>query len=385
MTHKHIHIDSTLPLVRQADKGHNRWHPDIAPAVRVASGSSVEMETLDGLDGQIKPGTTAADLASIEMGRVHPLTGPVHVEGAEPGDLLAVKIEQIVPANRGFTMIMPGFGFLRDLFTTPFLVHWEMANGFAVSPQLPGVRIPGAPFMGVMGVAPSHELLQRIVAREAELLGRGGMVMPPDAAGAVPTADAIAGKAIRTIAPHETGGNFDIKSLTAGATLYLPVQVPGALFSVGDAHFAQGDGESCGTAVETRATFVARFDVLKGEATRRRQRDPSYELPGHAHHNAPGVHGAFGVTPSMGYYATTGLSLRGDGRAESEDITLAARNALVNMIDYIAQAYSFTREQAYCLASVAVDLRISQVVDVPNMTVSAVLPLDIFDRHSTLV
>jgi formamidase len=277
---------------------------------------------------------------------------------------------------------MPGFGFLRDLFTTPFLVHWEMANGFAVSPQLPGVRIPGAPFMGVMGVAPSHELLQRIVAREANLVARGGMVMPPDAAGAVPTAEPIASRAFRTIAPHETGGNFDIKSLTAGATLYLPVQVPGALFSVGDAHFAQGDGESCGTAVETSATFVARFDVLKGEATRRRQRDPSYELPGHAHHNAPGVHGAFGVTPSRGYYATTGMSLRSDGRAESEDITLAARNALINMIDYIADARSFTREQAYCLASVAVDLRISQVVDVPNMTVSAVLPLDIFERQT---
>ena len=242
MAHNHIHIDPALPLVRQADKGHNRWHPDLAPAVRIASGSSVEMETLDGLDGQIKPGTTAADLAGIEMGRVHPLTGPVHVEGAEPGDLLAVKIEQIIPASRGFTMIMPGFGFLRDLFTTPFLVHWEMANGFAVSPQLPGVRIPGAPFMGVMGVAPSHELLQRIVAREANLLARGGMVMPPDAAGAVPTTEPIASRAFRTIAPHETGGNFDIKSLTAGATLYLPVQVPGALFSVGDAHFAQGDG-----------------------------------------------------------------------------------------------------------------------------------------------
>ena len=244
MAHDHIHIDPALPLVRQADKGHNRWHPDLAPAVRIASGSSVEMETLDGLDGQIKPGTTAADLAGIEMGRVHPLTGPVYVDGAAPGDLLAVKIEQIVPANRGFTMIMPGFGFLRDLFTTPFLVHWEMANGFAVSQQLPGVRIPGAPFMGVMGVAPSHELLKRIVAREAELAGRGGMVMPPDAASAVPTAEPIASQAFRTIAPHETGGNFDIKSLTAGATLYLPVQVPGALFSVGDAHFAQGDGES---------------------------------------------------------------------------------------------------------------------------------------------
>lgn len=380
MAHDHIHIDPALPLVRQADKGHNRWHPDIEPAVRIASGSSVEMETLDGLDGQITARTTAADLAGVEMGRIHPLTGPVHVEGAEPGDLLAVKIEQIVPSNRGFTFIMPGFGFLRDLFATPFLVHWEMAEGYARSEQLPGVRIPGAPFMGVMGVAPSHELLQRIVAREADLLGRGGMVMPPDAAGAVPTTEGIASKAIRTIAPHETGGNFDIKSLTSGATLYLPVQVPGALFSVGDAHFAQGDGESCGTAVETSATFVARFDVLKGEATRRGQRDPSYALPGHVHHGMPGAHGAYGVTPSRGYYATTGMSLRADGGAESENLTLAARNALINMIDYIADAYSFTREQAYCLASVAVDLRISQVVDVPNMTVSAVLPLDIFDR-----
>ena len=111
------------------------------------------------------------------------------------------------------------------------------------------------------------------------------------------------------------------------------MQVPGALFSVGDAHFAQGDGESCGTAVETRATFVARFDVLKGEATRQRQRDPSYALPGHAHHGAPGVHGAHGVAASKGYYATTGMSLRSDGRAESEDVTLAARNALINMID----------------------------------------------------
>ena len=128
------------------------------------------------------------------MGRVHPLTGPVHVDGAEPGDLLAVKIEQIIPASRGYTMISPGFGFLRDLFATRFLVHWEMANGFAVSPQLPGVRIPGAPFMGVMGVAPSRELLERIVAREADLAARGGMVMPPDATGAVPTAAGIASR-----------------------------------------------------------------------------------------------------------------------------------------------------------------------------------------------
>jgi len=337
--------------------------------------------TRDAFDHSLDRNSTAADVVALNLNLVHPLTGPLYVRGAKAGDVLAVTLLDVEPDDFGYTIVVPGFGFLRDLFTMPFLVHWEMANGFAVSPQLPGVRIPGAPFMGVMGVAPSHELLERIVARETDLAARGGMVMPPDAVGAVPTADGIARHAIRTIAPHETGGNFDIKSLTAGATLYLPVQVPGALFSVGDAHFAQGDGESCGTAVETSATFVARFDVLKGEATRRRQRDPSYALPGHAHHGAPGVHGAYGVTPSRGYYATTGMSVRSDGRAESEDITLAARNALINMIDYIADAYSMTREQAYCLASVAVDLRISQVVDVPNMTVSAVLPLDIFDRQ----
>jgi formamidase len=369
--HKHIHVDPKLPLAKQADRGHNRWHPDVAPVVRIASGSTVEMDTIDSLDGQVTPRTTPADLASLEGGRIHPMTGPVHVDGAEPGDLLAVKIEQIIPANSGFTVIMPGFGFLRDLFTTPFVVHWEMANGFATSEQLPGVRIPGAPFMGVMGVAPSHELLQKIVAREAELLARGGRVSPPNPVGAVPATAGIASKALRTIAPHETGGNFDIKALVAGTTLYLPVQVPGALFSVGDAHFAQGDGESCGTAVETSATFVARFEVMKGEALRRGQHDPSYAVPAHAHNDIA----------SKGYYATTGMSVRNDGRAESEDLTLSARNALINMIDYIADAYSFTREQAYCLASVAVDLRVSQVVDLPNMTASAVLPLDIFDRR----
>ena len=178
--HKHIHVDRKLPLAKQPDRGHNRWHPDVAPVVRIASGSTVEMDTIDGLDGQVTPRTTPADLASLETGRAHPMTGPVHVDGAEPGDLLAVKIEQIIPANTGFTVIMPGFGFLRDLFTTPFVVHWQMANGFATSEQLPGVRIPGAPFMGVMGVAPSHELLQKIAAREAELLARGGRVRPPD-------------------------------------------------------------------------------------------------------------------------------------------------------------------------------------------------------------
>jgi len=187
----------------------------------------------------------------------------------------------------------------------------------------------------------------------------------------VPADPAIASTAVRTIAPHETGGNVDIKQLTAGATLYLPVYQKGALFSVGDAHFAQGDGESCGTAVETSATFVAKFEVLKGEAQRRRQQDPSFEHPGYF------------TAPEMGvprrFYATTGIPVSRDGlRNESEDLSMAAKNALLNMIDYLVDTRGFSRLQAYCLTSVAVDLKVSQVVDVPNLIVSAVLPLDIF-------
>jgi formamidase len=368
MNRPHIHLDRNIPLAAQAGKGHNRWHPDIEPAVRVAAGSSVEMETLDAVDGQVRPGCNAEDLA-VDLNRAHPLTGPVYVEGAQPGDLLAVKIEQITTADHGFTFILPGFGYLRDLFLKPFIVHWELSQGFAHSEQLPGVRIPGAPFMGVMGVAPSHDLMDRIVAREAELISRGGIALPPDAASAVPAQEPIASTALRTIPPRENGGNFDIRQLVAGSTLYLPVYVPGALFSAGDTHFAQGDGETCGTAVETSSTFVAKFDILKGEARRRNQVEPSFECTRPA------------SDKPRRYYGTTGCSIRKDGRNESEDLNVSARNALLNMIDYITDAYSFNREQAYALTSVAVNLRISQVVDVPNPVVSAFLPLDIFDRH----
>ncbi|MBZ5601291.1 MAG: acetamidase/formamidase family protein [Acidobacteriia bacterium] len=360
-----IRIDRHLPLASQPDKGHNRWHPDIPPAVRIPAGSFVELETLDAVDGQIKPGTTASDL-SVDLNRAHPLTGPVYVDGAEPGDLLAVHIEKIVTAGSAFTAILPGFGYLRDLFLTPFLVHWDLAGGYATSKDLPGVRIAGAPFMGVMGVAPSHELMQRIVNREAELASRGGFVLPPDPAAAVPADAAIAKQALRTIAPHENGGNFDIKQLVAGSTLYLPVYVRGALFSVGDTHFAQGDGETCGTAIETSSTFVAKLELLKGEAKRRNQIDPSFA------HTAQ-------ASPERRFYATTGFCARKDGRNESEDLNVACRNALLNMIDYIADSRGYSRQQAYALSSVAVNLRVSQVVDVPNLVVSAFLPLDIFE------
>lgn len=365
-----IRIDRSKPLRDEPHAGHNRWHPDIPPALRVDPDDTVVLETRDALDGAITPQTSAADLHRVDLDLVHPLTGPVFINGAEPGDLLEVHILDIAPQPFGFTVIVPGFGFLRDYFPTPFLVKWSIDGSAAVSPDLPGVRIPAGPFMGVMGVAPSRELRQRLVVREDELLRRGGAVLPPSAQGAVPATEPIASEGLRTIPPRETGGNFDIKQLTAGTTLLLPVYVPGALFSSGDSHFAQGDGESCGTAVEMGATLTVRFGLRQGVAAQRQIRRPQYER--HDYFADP----RFAVPRR--FFATTGMPITGDDRNESEDVTLAAKDALLNMIDYLVTERGYSREQAYVLTSVAVDLRISELVDVPNVVVSAFLPLDIF-------
>jgi formamidase len=221
--------------------------------------------------------------------------------------------------------------------------------------------------MGVLGVAPSRQLRETMRAREAELAGRGGVALPPDPAGAVPSAPEIAAHALRTIPPRENAGNLDVKQLTAGTTLLIPVFTPGALFSVGDAHFAQGDGEACGTAIEMSATFTAQLSVKKGAAAKRGIRSVQYFREG-----------AGGIPAVDRYYATTGMCIRGEGANEALDTTLAARNALIDMIDYLVDERGFTRQQAYAICSVAVDLKISELVDVPNVLVSAVLPLDIF-------
>jgi len=366
----YLAIDRSKRLADEPATGHNRWHPDIPPVAEVEPGQVVGIETRDAFDGQFMPETRKADVARCDLNLVHPLTGPVYVKGAEPGDLLEVRVHEVAPEPFGFTVQVPGFGFLRDMFTEPYIIHWDIAAGFATSVDLPGVRIPGAPFMGVIGNAPSHELLEAINRREARLQDEGGMVLLPEAAGAVPGAAGIAGKAVRTIAPHETGGNVDIKQLTAGTTIRLPVSAEGALFSVGDAHFAQGDNESCGTAVEMAATFYGSFNVLKGAARERGIRDLQFYREDDF--TAPAM-----AAPRR-FFATTGQCRTHDGEARSEDTTLAARNALLNMIEYLVVERGYTDQQAYAICSVAVDLRISEVVDVPNFLVSAFLPLDIF-------
>jgi len=184
---KSVEIDRSKHLKDEPSTGHNRFHPDIEPIVSVDEGEEVVLATRDGVDGQLGPSVSEAGIAGMDAGAVHPLTGPVFVKGARPGDVLEVEFLDILPQPHAFTAIIPGLGFLRDVFTTPFLVHWQIRDGWATSPKLPRVRIPGAPFMGVSAVAPSHAQVRAWSAREQELLGRGGFVFPPDAAGAVPS------------------------------------------------------------------------------------------------------------------------------------------------------------------------------------------------------
>src|SRR5271165_4771150 len=361
---KSITIDYGKRLADEPNKGHNRWHEGIPPVIEAVPGEEVEIQTRDAFDGQITRSTTAEDLRRCDLNRVHPLTGPVFVTGAAPGDLLEVEICDMKAAVFGYTVEVPGFGFLRDAFPEPYIAKWSIKDGFAESADLPGVRIPDGSFVGVIGIAPSKELRETIQRREANLLGRGGMVLPPEKAGAVPGTEPIASEALRTIPPRENGGNLDIKQLSKGARLMLPVFVDGALFSVGDAHFAQGDGEACGTAIEMAGSILVRFTLLKGEAARRGIRFPRFARDDY--YFPPEF-----AAPKR-FLATTGMSIREDGTNESEDATLSARNALLAMIDLLVER-GWNRQQAYAICSVAVDLKLSELVDVPNMVVSAFL------------
>jgi formamidase len=219
--------------------------------------------------------------------------------------------------------------------------------------------VPAATFAGVAGVAPSHETLARIRAREEDLRARGGAVADDLPETAVPP-EAASG--LRTIPPRELGGNLDVPQLVASSRLLLPVDVPGALFSVGDLHFAQGEGEVCGTGIEIAGSVTLRFGLRKRPAWR--PPFPAYETPG---------------LPARPAFATTGLSVREDGRNESLDLSLATRRALLAMLDHLTVERGFGREAAYALMSTTVDLRLSEVVDVPNPLVSALLPLDVFE------
>lgn len=362
-----IELDLSRPLVEDEAGGHNRWHAEIGAAVTVEPGDELLLDVRDGIDCQVTRETRHADILAFDMLRGHPMTGPVEVAGAEPGDLLEVEILAIEPGDFGSTPVVPGFGMLGDLVTEPFVVRWEIEDGAARSDDLPGVRIPARPFLGVLGVAPAAEQARRYEERERGTAERGAVVLGPDARSAVPAGNGLA-LGLRTIPPRENGGNLDLRQAGAGATVSVPVQVPGALLSVGDPHFAQGDGEVCGFAVETSARAHLRVGLRKAGELRWRPRMPTVAFEGAQPASGPCV-------------STTGISLTEAGANGDLDINAAARMALREMSELLTREHGLSFNQAYALMSVAVDLRISEGVNTPNALVSAVLPLAIFDER----
>lgn len=285
---------------------HNRFSRTVAPALRVPSGSVVAVETQEASDGQITPESGPEVLSTLDFDPIHPLTGPIHVEGAEPGDVLKVTLHSFELEGWGWTAVVPGFGYLADEFSEPYLKIFRFGPGAEEAEFAPGIRVPLAPFAGVIGVAPDTD------------------------------------EELSTIPPRANGGNMDDKALVAGTTVYLPVFVPGALFSIGDTHAAQGDGEVCGTAIEAPMKIVLELEVVKGG---RSFEEPQYE--------------------TADAYAVT---------AFAPTLDEAAKKATGYMIDYLEAEHDLNRTDAYALASLAADLKISEVVDVPHVLVAMRIP-----------
>jgi acetamidase/formamidase len=295
------------------------WDHAIPPVLEVESGATVQLETADASGGQLTRHSTALDVTKMDMANVNPVTGPVYVKGAEPGDTLQVEILELAPNDWGWTAIIPGFGLLADEYPDPWLNISTVDAATKTVRFSDDVTLPFAPFPGTIGVAPKEP-------------GRHS-VLPPT----------------------KWGGNMDIKHLTAGTALYLPVAADGALFSVGDTHAAMGDAEVCGTAVESAMTITVRLTTLKHVVIP----FPRYRIPP----------AQLAAAEQSGYDVCTGID---------SDLTEAAKQATRATIEHIAQTHGLDRQTAYAIASVAVDLRIHELVDAPNWVVGAFLPDSVF-------
>lgn len=370
----------------------NRLHPDIPMAARALPGETILFHTRDAGDllGSVASQTERVpDNLVTNFGHVHPLAGPVYIEGARAGDVLAVTITHIDPGRYGFTNGGSG-GFIHDLVGGQRQVIWGLNRNFAESADIPGVRIPNGSFPGVVTTLPGPQQLQTMLAREKALAEAGGRVNLPLADGASPAAlcgpgGSASDACLRTIPPREHGGNMDIRYMQAGVTIYLPCYIDGCGLAIGDVHYAQGDGEVSGTAIEMSADVWVTTAVLRDGPDL--SRGPHFEGPA-----------TLLDIPSRRFYAVTGFPIKRPGEVPpdmaylnspavaglenlSNDINLAARNAVAGIVDYIVATYGYDRQQAYVIASVAVDIRIGQLVDVPNVGVTAILPLDIFDQR----
>ena len=300
---------------------HHGWDRSIAAVTRIAPGESLEFEVVDASGGQLLEKSTVADVDRMDFGKINPVTGPVYIDGAEPGDILKVTLLSFAPSGWGWTANIPGFGLLAEDFKKPALNIWHY-DEHTLAPALFGRwgKVPLKPFTGTIGVAPAEPGLHSIVP------------------------------------PRRVGGNMDVRDLSQGTELFLPVEVQGALFSVGDTHAAQGDGEVCGTAIESPMRVALKFDLLKHTALT----FPRFRTPGPVtrHLDAKGYDVATGIGP---------------------DLMGAARAAVRSMVDLLVHQQGMPAIEAYMLCSVCGDLRISEIVDVPNWTVSFYFPRIVFE------
>jgi len=373
----------------------NRYHPKIKPVAKANEGDIIILHTRDALDSNYNLDSIADDVPTINLGDVHPMTGPVHVNGAKRGDALEVELLDIVPDEYGYTVIVPGFGFLRDLFPNPHIVNWQLTRIGAVSKDMPGITVPYEAFPGSIGVLPGQKEVDMWKQREADLAGAGGVVLGPDSGGALP-ADVCGEKGkykedcLRTIPPRENGGNMDVQQMQVGTKITFPCFIDGCGLFAGDIHYAQGDGEVSGTAIEMGAIVKVRVKVLKGKGKDLKMpttlgNDQIRDMEPTRYYQTVGIplvdKDASGKLVSQPYFKYLESTKIENLENLSENLTMAARHALLQMIDYIVREHGLTREQAYILCSVAVDLRVGQVVDVPNYVITAVLNLDVFNKY----
>jgi acetamidase/formamidase len=299
---------------------HAFWDNQYPARLHINPGDTVTFECREAVDGQVRPDSDHEALASLDFGRIHPLTGPVYVKGAEAGDVLEVEILDFKHKGWGWNGHLPGFGLLADDFEYAYLQHWRLEGETCYFRDDDRVQVPFEPFCGVMGVAPEEP-------------GR-----------------------IDTIPPRFNGGNIDIRHLTAGSKVFLPIWVEGALFSTADCHSAQGDGEVTGTGIESPMTVTMRLNLRQDLTLKEIQFQTAGPLTRAA---------------SQGYYCTT---------AHGPDLFTNAQNALRYMIEWLQNNYELSASQAYCLCSAAVDLKISEIVDAPNWIVSCYFPLSVINK-----
>jgi len=302
-----------------AEPTHSLWDRSLEPRLRIEPGDHVHFECVDASGGQVHPTMSVDEYQSIDRTRIHALTGPVWIEGAEPGDVLEIDVLATQHRGWGWSSIIDGLGFLKDRFRTPYLFHWQL-DGNETSSLSPAV-LPIRPFLGVMGVARAEN------------------------------------GSYRTRPPGSFGGNLDVRELCAGSKLYLPVYNRGALFSCGDGHAAQGDGEVCINGIECPLDATLGFRLHKQQFL-----------------SGPLVESSEAIAP--------------DSRADAwvvvesaEDIATAARRATNRMIDLLVSRWSFNEIHAYILCSVALRLRLSQVVNEPMFTVSGAIAKSILPER----